>query len=58
MKIDIDTLTEAELIDLNNRIVERLRLLNQIRAHASCSSSRPVIVFRFFRRAVPSWSAC
>ncbi len=34
MKIDIDKLTEAELIDLNNRIVERLRLLNQIRAHA------------------------
>jgi len=27
-------LTEAELIDLNNRIVERLRFLNQIRAHA------------------------
>ena len=34
MKIDIDKLTEAELIDLNNRIVERLRFLNQIRAHA------------------------
>ena len=34
MKIDIDKLTEAELIDLNNRIVERLRLLNQLRAHA------------------------
>lgn len=33
MKIDIDTLTEAELIDLNNRIVERLRFLNQMRAH-------------------------
>lgn len=27
MKIDIDALTEAELIDLNNRIVERLRFL-------------------------------
>jgi len=34
MKIDIDRLTEAELIDLNNRIVERLRFLNQMRAHA------------------------
>ncbi len=34
MKIDIDKLTEAELIDLNNRIVERLRLLSQMRAHA------------------------
>ncbi|MFQ5932643.1 MAG: hypothetical protein ACE5MM_09555 [Nitrospiraceae bacterium] len=34
MKIDINNLTEAELIDLNNRIVERLRFLNQARAHA------------------------
>ena len=34
MKIDIDRLTEAELIDLNNRIVERLRLLHQMRSHA------------------------
>lgn len=34
MTIDIDTLTEAELVDLNNRIVERLRLLSQMRAHA------------------------
>lgn len=33
MKIDIDQLTEAELIDLNHRIVERLRLLDQMRAH-------------------------
>ena len=34
MKIDIDRLTEAELIDLNHRIVERLRFLSQMRAHA------------------------
>ncbi len=33
MRIDIDELTEAELIDLNHRIVERLRFLNQMRAH-------------------------
>ncbi len=33
MRIDIDKLTEAELIDLNHRIVERLRFLNQMRAH-------------------------
>ena len=33
MKIDIDKLTEAELIDLNNRVVERLRFFNQMRAH-------------------------
>jgi hypothetical protein len=34
MKIDIDRLTEAELVDLNNRIVERLRFLHQMRSHA------------------------
>ena len=33
-KIDIDKLTEAELVELNNRIVERLRFLNHMRAHA------------------------
>jgi hypothetical protein len=32
MKIDIDKLTEEELVDLNNRIVARLRCLNQMRA--------------------------
>ena len=35
MNIDIDRLTEAELIDLNRRIVERLRFLQQMRAHAA-----------------------
>jgi len=35
MKIDIDKLTELELVDLNHRIVERLRFLNQMRAHES-----------------------
>lgn len=34
MKIDIDRLTEAELVDLNNRIVARLRFLAQMRSHA------------------------
>lgn len=33
MTTDIDRLTEAELIDLNHRIVERLRFLQQMRAH-------------------------
>jgi len=33
MKIDIDKLSESELIDLNNRIVERLRFHKQKRAH-------------------------
>jgi hypothetical protein len=35
MAIDIDQLTEAELMDLNRRIVERLRFLHQMRAHAT-----------------------
>lgn len=34
MTIDLDRLTEAELVDLNNRIVERLRFLHQMRSHA------------------------
>ncbi len=33
MNIDIDKLTEAELVDLNRRVVERLRFLHQMRAH-------------------------
>ncbi|HME23374.1 MAG TPA: hypothetical protein VKI44_18945 [Acetobacteraceae bacterium] len=33
MTIDIDTLTESELIDLNHRIVARLRVLRDMRAH-------------------------
>ncbi len=35
MAVDIDKLTERELIDLNNRIVARLKFLQQMRAHAS-----------------------
>ena len=34
MTIDIDRLTEAELIDLNNRVVARLRFLSEVRAHS------------------------
>jgi hypothetical protein len=33
MRVDIDGLTEDELIDLNNRIVQRLRFLSHMRAH-------------------------
>jgi hypothetical protein len=33
MKINIDHLSEAELLDLNRRTVERLRFLNQLPAH-------------------------
>ena len=35
MSIDIDQFTEAELINLNRRIVERLRFLQQMRAHSA-----------------------
>jgi hypothetical protein len=34
MKIDIDKLTEDELIDLNNRVVSRLKFIHQFRAHS------------------------
>ena len=33
MKLNIDHLTEPELIELNHKIVERLRLMRQIRSH-------------------------
>ena len=33
-KINIDDLSEAELVDLNHRVVERLRFLSQMRAHS------------------------
>jgi hypothetical protein len=33
MTIDIDKLKEAELIDLNHRIVARFKFLQQMRAH-------------------------
>ena len=35
MQIDIDQLSESELVDLNHRIVARLNLLRQLNAHAS-----------------------
>lgn len=34
MRINIDTLTEADLVELNNRIVARLRFLHDMRAHS------------------------
>ena len=32
-RINIDHLTEAELVDLNHRIVQRLRLMREVHAH-------------------------
>lgn len=34
MRVDIEQLSEVELIDLNHRIVARLQLLRQLEAHA------------------------
>jgi len=33
MKINIDNLSESELIDLNNRIIQRIRILNKMRSN-------------------------
>jgi len=33
MKTDIDHLTESELIHLNEKIIQRLRMIRQMRAH-------------------------
>ena len=35
MNIDINQFSEAELVELNQKIVERLRFFHQMRAHAS-----------------------
>jgi hypothetical protein len=34
LKIDIDSLSEEQLVELNHKIVARLRFLNQMRSHA------------------------
>jgi hypothetical protein len=39
-KIDIDHLTEQELIDLNHKIVSRLRFLREMRSHAAMMDFR------------------
>lgn len=44
MAINIDTLSEAELIDLNQRIVERLKFMQHARAH------RAMLEFRIGER--------
>jgi hypothetical protein len=40
MTIDIDQLSEEELIELNNRVVARLRMLRDMRAHMDMMSFR------------------
>lgn len=39
-KIDIDRLSEQELIDLNHKIVSRLRFLREMRSHAEMMNFR------------------
>lgn len=34
-RIDIDSLSEAELIELNHKVVARLRFLSQMRSHSA-----------------------
>ena len=41
MTIDIETLTEAELMELNYRIVERLRFLESIHTHNEMMQFNP-----------------
>ncbi|MBK1687535.1 hypothetical protein [Rubrivivax gelatinosus] len=40
MRIDIDTLDEAQLLDLNRRIVARLKLLHDMKAHVQMMDFR------------------
>lgn len=40
MTVDIDTLSEPELLDLNHRIVARLRALRDLRAHMGMAEFR------------------
>ena len=42
MSININNLSEEELVDLNNRIVERLRFLHQARAARGASHRKPL----------------
>ena len=52
--INIDLLTEAELLDLNHRIVERLKMLRQLRAHVNMLEFRggERVLTRYNRKTV------
>jgi len=50
MNIDIDKLTEAELVDLNNRIVERLRFLHHMRDDARRADAAAPNVIRLRKK--------
>lgn len=46
MRMDIDQLNEAELVDLNHRVVARLKFMREMRAHAQ------MLDFRIGQRVV------
>ena len=50
LRIDIDKLTEDELIDLNHRVVARLNWLREARAHAAMLDFRIGEEVEFFPR--------
>lgn len=54
MPIDIDKLTEAELIALNHRIVARLRFLRQLETHVTMLEFRIGERVRFHPEGRPS----
>jgi len=47
LKIDIDSLSEKELVELNHKIVARLRFLSQMRSHAEMLDFRIAEKVRF-----------
>jgi hypothetical protein len=51
MRIDIDRLTEAELVDLNHRVVARQRLRYQARAHTANEQVTTDAMVRAWRRS-------
>jgi hypothetical protein len=58
MKIEIDKLSEEELIDLNHKIVERLRFLNQMRTHSQMLDFKIGDRVTFQPQGRPPWLAC
>ena len=48
MRIDIDSLTEAELVDLNNRIVERLKERRALRPVARAPGWQKMLEMDYF----------
>ena len=55
--IDIDRLSEPELIDLNRRIVERLRMVQTLRSHQQMMNSASASACALSRRGTACWQA-